>query len=519
MILKSKLNTQSLKFKENFKAMEERVRELKSRFQQVKSEGLKNRQDKWAVRKRIEALKDPETEFLELSPLAADGMYEDICPGAGLVTGIARISGKECVVIANNYCTKGGAYFPLTVKKHLRAQEVALENRLPCIYLVDSAGAYLPLQSEIFPDRDHFGRIFYNQAQLTAQGLSQIAVVLGSCTAGGAYVPAMSDENIIVKGKGTVFLGGPPLVKAATGEVIDSEILGGGEVHCHTSGVCDHLADSEKQAMEKTRQIVARLPQLETPKPPQKENVPPLYPEKELYGIVSSDLKNPFSMKEVLARLLDRSEFEEFKEHYGTSLITGWGHICGQLVGVLASENILFSESALKGTHFIDLCDKRGIPLIFLQNIMGFMVGKKYEWEGIAKHGAKMVTAVSLARVPKFTVILGGSFGAGNYGLCGRAYQGRFLWMWPSAKVSVMGGDLAAEVLWSLKKNKKSADDNTKENIRKQYEQESSPYYSTARLWDDGLIDPLDTRKFLALGLSLCREPPKLIPEKGIYRM
>ena len=499
--------------------MEARIQELSFLLKKVEEKGLKGQGDKWPVRKRVEVLKDPGTEFLELSPLAAFDIYEDSLSGAGLITGIAQISGRECVIVANNPFIKGGAYFPLTVKKHLRAQEIALENHLPCIYLVDSAGAYLPLQAEVFPDKEHFGRIFYNQAQLSARGIPQIAVVLGSCTAGGAYVPAMADENIIVKNQGTLFLGGPPLVKAATGEVVQSEKLGGGEVHCRISGVCDHLASSEKEALMKARGIVARL----APAKPyrlHKKPLPPAYSEKELYGLIPTDLKTPFDMREVLARILDASEFDEFKKDYGNTLLTGWGHICGNLVGILASQGILFSESALKGAHFIDLCDQRNIPLVFLQNIMGFMVGKKYEWEGIAKHGAKMVTALSLARVPKFTFILGGSFGAGNYGLCGRAYQPRFLWMWPSARISVMGGEQAAQVLWNVKKSKKNAEEEIFKNaIREKYEKEGDPYYSTGRLWDDGLVDPLDTRKLLAMGLSLSFQAETENRQKGVYRM
>lgn len=519
MIFNSTINTQSGEFKKNQKTMKARIQELSSLLKKIKEKGFKSQGGKWPVRKRIEILKDSGTEFLELSSLAAFEVYEDSLSGAGLITGIAQVSGRECVIVANNPFIKGGAYFPLTVKKHLRAQEIALENHLPCIYLVDSAGAYLPLQAEVFPDKEHFGRIFYNQAQLSTKGIPQIAVVLGSCTAGGAYVPAMADENIIVKNQGTLFLGGPPLVKAATGEIVQSEELGGGEVHCQISGVCDHLASSEEEALMKARGIVARLAPAKSYSL-HKKPLPPAYPENELYGLIPTDLKTPFDMREILARILDASEFEEFKKDYGNTLLTGWGHICGSLVGILASQGILFSESALKGAHFIDLCDQRNIPLVFLQNIMGFMVGKKYEWEGIAKHGAKMVTALSLTRVPKFTFILGGSFGAGNYGLCGRAYQPRFLWMWPSAKISVMGGVEAAEVLWDVKRNKKDEEEKTmKAAIRAKYEKESSPYYSTARLWDDGLIDPLDTRKLLAMGLSLSRQSELQVRQKGVYRM
>ena len=515
----SRINTQSDEFKKNRKAMKTRIQELADFLKQAKAKGFESQGGKWPVRKRIEVLKDSDTEFLEFSPLAAFDVYEDSLSGAGLITGVAQVSGRECVIVANNPFIKGGSYFPLTVKKHLRAQEIALENCLPCIYLVDSAGAYLPLQAEVFPDKEHFGRIFYNQAQLSARGISQIAVVLGSCTAGGAYVPAMADENIIVKNQGTLFLGGPPLVKAATGEVVKSEELGGGEVHCRISGVCDHLASSEEEALMKARKIIARLTPARSYQL-HKKPLLPVYPENELYGLIPRDLKTPFDMREILARILDASEFEEFKEDYGNTLLTGWGHICGNLVGILASQGVLFSESALKGAHFIDLCDQRNIPLVFLQNIMGFMVGKKYEWEGISKHGAKMVTALSLARVPKFTFILGGSFGAGNYGLCGRAYQPRFLWTWPSAKISVMGGEQAAEVLWDVKKNKKKEEEKViKAAIREKYEKESSPYYSTARLWDDGLIDPLDTRKLLAMGLSLSHQSKELRRQKGVYRM
>lgn len=518
MILKPRISSQDDQFKENKKIMEARVQELKIRFKQVEEKGKKSKEGKGSVRQRIEALKDPGTEFLELSPLAAWGVYDNFCAGAGLITGIAQISGRECVIVANNYQVKGGSYFPLTVKKHLRAQEIALENRLPCIYLVDSGGAYLPLQAEVFPDKNHFGRIFYNQALLSAEGISQIAVVFGSCTAGGAYIPAMADENIIVKDRGTVFLGGPPLVKAATGEIVDKDTLGGGEMHCRISGVCDHLASSEEEALEKTRHIVARL----APAPTHfyqkyQTPTPPLYPEEELYGLISFDLKKPFDMKEVLARILDGSEFEEFKKEYGSTLLTGWGRICGQLVGIVANNGVLFSESALKGTHFIDLCDQRNTPLIFFQNIMGFMVGKKYEQGGIAKHGAKLVTAVSLTRAPKITLILGGSFGAGNYGLCGRAYQPRFLWTWPSAKISVMGGKQAAEVLWTVKQTRQKEE--IKKAVLEKYEKESSPYYSTARLWDDGIIDPRDTRKVLAMGLNLSRHSQNQVRKKPVYRM
>ena len=515
---------QSEEFQKNRKHNLSLVRELKDNLQHIRSAGSFSRGKKLSVRERVEKLKDPQTEFLELSPLAGWGLYEDQSPGAGLVTGVARVSGIECMIVANNPSAKGGAYFPLTVKKHLRAQEIALENRLPCIYLVDSGGAYLPLQAEVFPDRDHFGRIFYNQARLSAKGINQIAVVMGSCTAGGAYVPAMADENVIVKDQGTVFLGGPPLVEAATGEKVSSEELGGAAVHCRVSGVCDHFASTEETALKTARNIVARLGKGKTSAgaADSGEIKAPLYPPEEIYGILPSDLKTPFDMREVLARILDGSEFEEFKANYGRTLVTGWGRVCGFPMGILANNGALFSESALKGAHFIDLCDQRGIPLVFFQNITGFMVGKKYEHGGIAKDGAKLVTAVSLARVPKFTVIVGGSFGAGNYGLCGRAYQPRFLWMWPSARISVMGGRQAGEVLWTLKKGKRGAKGIKPEEIKapvlRKYEEEGHPLYATARLWDDGLIDPLETRKVLALGLSLCKAP--LPPrEKSVYRM
>ncbi len=520
MILEPLIDPSSEEFKINKKAMRDRVAELKKRSAGVFSEGRKQAGQKLSVRKRIELLKDPQTEFLEFSPLAGYKVYGDNSPaGAGLITGAAQISGKECVIVANNPCVKGGAYYPLTVKKHLRAQEVALENHLPCVYLVDSGGAFLPLQAEIFPDKNHFGRIFYNQAQLSARGISQISVVLGSCTAGGAYVPAMSDENVIVQNQGTVFLGGPPLVEAATGEKVSSEELGGANLHCRVSGVCDHLAQTEEEALAKARQIVSRLKASHKKSWPQREPQDPLYPLENLYGMMPPDLRAPLDMRNILSFILDGSEFEEFKPEYGRSLLAGWAYICGSLVGIVANNGVLFSESALKASHFIDLCDQREIPLIFFQNITGFMVGKKYEEGGIAKDGAKMVTAVSLARVPKLTVIVGGSFGAGNYGLCGRAYQPRLLWIWPSARISVMGGEQAGSVLWTLKKGTGAKEEEVKKPILEKYEKESDPYFATARLWDDGLIDPLDTRKFLAMGLSLAGSAPLAKRQKGIYRM
>lgn len=520
MILEPLIDSSSSEFKANQLAMQERMAELKQKMSAVYSQGRKTVGKKLSVRQRIDLLKDSQTEFLELSLLAGYKVYGENSPaGAGLVTGVAQVSGRECMIIANNPAVKGGTYYPLTVKKHLRAQEIALENKLPCLYLVDSGGAFLPLQAEVFPDRDHFGRIFYNQARLSALGISQISIVLGSCTAGGAYVPAMSDENVIVKNQGTVFLGGPPLVEAATGEKVSDEDLGGGDLHCKTSGVCDHLALTEEQALKKARQIISRLKSVSHKTQPQKESKEPLYPLENLYGMIPPNLKTPFDMKNVLSFILDGSEFEEFKPEYDKNLLTGWAHICGSLVGVLANNGVLFSESALKATHFIDLCDSRGIPLVFFQNITGFMVGKQYEQGGIAKHGAKMVTAVSLARVPKFTVIVGGSFGAGNYGLCGRAYQPRQLWMWPSARISVMGGEQAASVLWTLKKGSGAKEEEIKEPILKKYEKESDPYYATSRIWDDGLIDPLETRKVLAMGLSMAGTTDLLPQKKGIYRM
>ena len=458
MILEPLVSPHSEEFKKNKEAMSVCVSELKTKRQKAFLASEKKAGKKLSVCERIDRLKDPQTEFLELSALAGYQVYGERSPeSAGLITGVAQVSGRECMIVANNPAIKGGTYYPLTVKKHLRAQEIAMENQLPCLYLVDSGGAFLPLQAEVFPDRDHFGRIFYNQARMSAKGISQISVVLGSCTAGGAYVPAMSDENIIVKNQGTVFLGGPPLVEAATGEKVSEQELGGGDLHCKSSGVCDHLALTEDLAIKKARQIVSRLKAMPAKNPLQKAPQEPLYPKENLYGMIPENLKKPFDMRNILSFILDGSEFEEFKPEYGKSLLTGWAYLCGSLVGVLANNGILFSESALKGTHFIDLCDSRQIPLIFFQNITGFMVGKAYEKQGIAKHGAKMVTAVSLAQVPKMTVIVGGSFGAGNYALCGRSYQPRFLWTWPSARISVMGGEQAAHVLWTLKKIQSSS--------------------------------------------------------------
>ena len=457
----------------------------------------------------MRALIDPASPFLELGQLAAHGMYNDEVPAAGIITGVGRVSGRECVIVANDATVKGGTYYPITVKKHLRAQEIALQNRLPCIYLVDSGGANLPNQDEVFPDRDHFGRIFYNQATMSAAGIAQIAVVMGSCTAGGAYVPAMADESIIVRGQGTIFLGGPPLVKAATGEIVTAEDLGGGDLHSRTSGVTDHLAENDQHALGIARRIVANLNTRKSPALALRAPAPPRYDAREIYGIVSADRRQPFDVREIIARLVDGSEFDEFKRLYGQTLVTGFAHLWGYPVGIVANNGILFSESALKGAHFIELCAQRGIPLVFLQNITGFMVGRKYEAGGIAKDGAKMVTAVATANVPKFTVIIGGSFGAGNYGMCGRAYSPRFLFMWPNARISVMGGEQAASVLAQVRRDNieargetwpREAEEAFKAPIREQYETQGHPYYASARLWDDGVTDPADTRRVLGLG-------------------
>lgn len=479
-------------------------------------------------RDRIDRLVDAGTPFLELSPLAADGMYDGDAPAAGIITGIGRISGRECVVLANDATVKGGTYYPITVKKHLRAQEVALDNLLPCVYLVDSGGAFLPLQDEVFPDRDHFGRIFFNQARMSASKIPQIAAVLGSSTAGGAYIPAMSDEAIIVRDQGTIFLGGPPLVKAATGEVVSAEELGGGDVHARVSGVADHLADDDLHALGIVREIVATLGRKPAPPWDVAPSESPAYDPSELIGVVPPDLRTPYDVREVIARVVDASRFLEFKQDYGATLVTGFSRICGHLVGIVANNGVLFSESALKGAHFIELCDQREIPLVFLQNISGFMVGREYEQGGIAKHGAKMVTAVAGTRVPKFTVIIGGSFGAGNYSMCGRAYSPRFLWMWPNARISVMGGEQAASVLATVRRDQiegrgetwsEEDEERFKAPIREQYERQGNPYYSTARLWDDGVIDPADTRTVLGLGLSVAANSPLGVTAFGVFRM
>ena len=480
-------------------------------------------------RARIARLLDPGSPFLELSALAANGMYEDQAPAAGLITGIGRVAGREVLVIANDATVKGGTYFPVTVKKHLRAQEIALEHELPCIYLVDSGGAYLPLQDEVFPDKEHFGRIFFNQASLSARGVAQIAVVLGSCTAGGAYVPAMSDETIIVRGQGTIFLGGPPLVKAATGEEVDAETLGGGEVHARISGVADHLADDDAQALAMARSAIGTLAEAREPWLECTEACEPAFEPAELYGIIPADTRQPYDVREIIARLVDGSEFHEFKSEYGATLVCGFAHLAGCPVAVVANNGILFSESALKGAHFVQLANRRRVPLLFLQNITGFMVGSRYERAGIAKDGAKMVTAVACATVPKLTVIIGGSFGAGNYAMCGRAYGARFLWMWPNARISVMGGEQAAQVLATVRRDgartrgeswPEGEQQAFMQEIRAQYESQGNPYYATARLWDDGVIDPLDTRRVLGLALHLAIRGPEPDPERyGVFRM
>lgn len=533
-IIESAIDPQSESFKENKEALQKLVQDWRTRIEQVKLGGGEDAvkkhkaRGKLTARERIEALLDPGTAFMEFSTFAAWEVYDGQAPGAGIVTGIGTVQGTQCVIVANDATVKGGTYFPLTVKKHLRAQEIAMENGLPCVYLVDSGGAFLPLQAEVFPDRDHFGRIFYNQARMSAEGIPQIAVVMGSCTAGGAYVPAMSDENVIVKNNGTIFLGGPPLVKAATGEVVDAQDLGGAHVHCEVSGVTDHFAEDDEHALEITRSIVAHLnhrPAVQLKTRPVRE---PLYKAEEIYGIISKDARIPFDVRDVIARLVDGSEFHEFKATYGKTLVTGFAHIWGMPVGIIANNGVLFSESALKAAHFIELCEQREIPLIFLQNITGFMVGQKYENEGIAKHGAKMVMAVSNARVPKFTVVIGGSYGAGNYGMCGRAFQPRQLWMWPNARISVMGGEQAANVLLTVKleqlagKNQEMSPAQQaefKKPTLEKYDYESSAYYSSARLWDDGIIDPVDTRRVLALGISASLNKAWGPARQGVLRM
>jgi 3-methylcrotonyl-CoA carboxylase beta subunit len=532
-VLGSQIQTRSEEFRANMERMQALVGELRERSAVAALGGSEAARKKYKgrgklfVRERIDLLLDAGTPFLELSALAANGMYGGDVPAAGVVTGMGRISGTDCVIVANDATVKGGTYFPLTVKKHLRAQQIALENHLPCVYLVDSGGAFLPMQDEVFPDRDHFGGIFYNQANLSAKGIAQIACVMGSCTAGGAYVPAMSDEVVIVKEQGTIFLGGPPLVKAATGEDVTAEDLGGADVHTRISGVADHFADDDAHALAMVRRIVSNLNRPKTAGP-QQTNEEPLFDAQEIYGIVPADTRKPYDVREVIARMVDGSRLDEFKQRYGNTLVTGFAHICGYAVGIIANNGILFSESAQKGAHFIELCAQRGIPLVFLQNITGFMVGRKYENGGIAKDGAKMVTAVACARVPKFTVLIGGSFGAGNYGMCGRAYNPRLLWMWPNARISVMGGEQAANVLGRVRRDALEAqhkqwseedEEKFKAPIREQYEEQGNPYYATARLWDDGILDPLDTRRALALGLAAAQNAPVEPTRFGVFRM
>jgi 3-methylcrotonyl-CoA carboxylase beta subunit len=527
-VLHSDIDPRSTEFAANAAAMRLLVDDLRERVAEVGQGGGKAARErhlsrnKLLPRERVAALIDPGSPFLELSQLAAYGLYDNEVPAAGIVTGVGRVSGRECIIIANDATVKGGTYFPLTVKKHLRAQEIARQNRLPCIYLVDSGGAFLPMQDEIFPDRDHFGRIFFNQANLSARGIPQIAAVMGSCTAGGAYVPAMSDETIIVRKQGTIFLGGPPLVQAATGEIVSAEDLGGADVHARTSGVVDHYARDDGHALALCRRIVAGLNHTKHPPVVMRTPRPPHYDPAELYGVVPTDLRAPYDARDLIARIVDASEFDEFKRLYGTTLICGFAHIHGYPVGILANNGILFSESALKGAHFIELCSQRGIPLVFLQNITGFMVGQKYEAGGIAKDGAKLVTAVSTTSVPKLTVIVGGSYGAGNYGMCGRAYEPRFLFMWPNARISVMGGEQAAMVLTQVRRGPARSteeDEAFKAPIRAQYERQGNPYYATARLWDDGVIDPIDTRRVLGLALSAALNAPIEPTRFGVFRM
>ena len=534
-VLTSQLQPGSEEFQHNQAAMQAAVAELRDALARATAGGSEAARakhlarGKLLVRQRIDALLDAGSPFLEIAPLAAHGMYGDEVPCAGVVAGIGRVSGVDCLIVANDATVKGGTYYPITVKKHLRAQEIARENRLPCIYLVDSGGAFLPLQDEVFPDRDHFGRIFYNQATLSAAGIPQIACVMGSCTAGGAYVPAMSDETVIVREQGTIFLGGPPLVKAATGEEVSAEDLGGGDVHTRISGVADHLADDDAQALARVRQIVANLNWQQPPCPwALRQPLPPRYPAAELYGVIPADTRKPFDVREVIARLVDDSVLDEFKARYGTTLVCGFAHIEGMPVGIIANNGILFSESALKGAHFIQLCCQRGIPLVFLQNITGFMVGQKAEHGGIASDGAKLVAAVSCARVPKYTVVIGGSFGAGNYGMCGRAFSPRLMWMWPNARISVMGGEQAASVLATVKRDGLAARGQDwpaaeeaafKAPIQAQFEAQGHPLYASARLWDDGVIDPADTRRVLALALAASLNAPAEATGFGVFRM
>jgi acetyl-CoA carboxylase carboxyltransferase component len=534
-VLDSRINLSDERFESNAahnRALAAQLRERLAQIRQGGGEQYQQRhrdQGKLFVRDRVDHLLDPGSPFLELSPLAAWAMYDDEAPAAGIVTGIGRISGVECVIVANDATVKGGTYFPMTVKKHLRAQQIALENNLPCVYLVDSGGAFLPMQDEVFPDVDDFGRIFYNQAMMSASGIPQISAVMGNCTAGGAYVPAMSDEAVIVQGTGTIFLGGPPLVKAATGEEVTAEELGGAHVHTHVSGVADHFAENDDHALEIVRDIMETLNRRKRVDLDIAVPEAPLYDPAELYGIIPTTFRESYDVREVIARLVDGSRFREFKANYGTTLVTGFARIEGYPVGILGNNGVLFSESALKGTHFIELCTARNIPLLFLQNITGFMVGREYEAGGIAKDGAKMVHAVANAKVPKLTVIIGGSFGAGNYGMCGRGYGPRFLWMWPNSRISVMGGEQAANVLLTIKRDqlaRQGQPDMTpeeqaafKQPILDRYEHEGSPYYSTARLWDDGILDPVETRRVLGLALSACLNGPSQATQYGVFRM
>jgi len=533
-VIETRLNVRDATFAQNRAAMAALVDDLRTRIAEIEQgggEAARTRhvgRGKLLPRERVRALLDPGSPFLELSQLAAYGMYDDTIAAAGLITGVGRIAGRECVVVCNDATVKGGTYYPMAVKKHLRAQEIARENHLPCVYLVDSGGANLPNQTEVFPDREHFGRIFYNQATLSAEGIAQVAVVMGSCTAGGAYVPAMADESIIVREQGTIFLGGPPLVKAATGEVVSAEELGGADVHTRVSGVADHFALNDHHALAIARGIVGNLNRQKRVTLDVRESVEPHYPADELYGVINADIRKPYDVREVIARVADGSELDEFKARYGTTLVTGFARIHGYPIGLVANNGVLFSESAQKGAHFIELCAQRGIPLVFLQNITGFMVGRKYEAGGIAKDGAKMVTAVSCAAVPKFTVIIGGSYGAGNYGMCGRAFGPRFLWMWPNARISVMGGEQAATVLSTIRRDALEArggawpaaeEEAFKAPIRAQYEREGHPYYASARLWDDGVIDPADTRRVLGLALSAALNRPIAQSRFGVFRM
>ena len=533
-VLQSQVDPRSEEFRANSQAMQAVVDDLRDKVARVElggGEAARARhtaRGKLLARERIELLLDPGSPFLEIGQLAAWGLYDGDAPGAGMVAGIGRIQGLECVVVANDATVKGGTYYPLTVKKHLRAQEIAQANQLPCVYLVDSGGAFLPLQDEVFPDREHFGRIFFNQANMSALGIPQVAVVMGSCTAGGAYVPAMSDETVIVREQGTIFLGGPPLVKAATGEVVSAEALGGGDVHTRISGVADHLADNDAHALLLARRIVGNFNRVKPVTVKLDASEEPLYDPREIYGIIPRDTRKPYDVREVIARVVDGSRFDEFKPRYGTTLVTGFARLYGMPVGIVANNGILFGESALKGAHFIELCSQRGVPLVFLQNITGFMVGQRYENEGIAKHGAKMVTAVATTQVPKITMLLGGSFGAGNYGMCGRAYSPRFLWMWPNARISVMGGEQAAGVLATVRREGIEArggqwsaqeEEAFKQPIRAQYEAQGHPYYATARLWDDGVVDPAQARRVLGLSLSAALNAPIPPTRFGVFRM